>query len=79
MSKKQKHHQSIIPGHGMGVAVINRDLGYALKTWKRKTKNNNLSEQLIENKEFIKPSVVHRAKMISAAFLQMVKTKREKL
>lgn len=79
MSKKQKHHQSIIPGNGMGIVVVNKDLGSALKTWKRKTKNNNLSEQLIENREFLKPSVVHRAKMISATFLQMVKTRREKI
>ena len=77
MSKKQKHHQSILPGNGMGIIVVNKDLGHALKTWKRKTKNAKLSEQLIENREFLKPSVQHRAKMISAKFLQMVKTRRE--
>ena len=79
MSKKQKHHQSILPGHGMGIIVVNKDIAHALKTWKRKTKNNNLTEQLFENREFIKPSVQHRAKMISAKFLQMVKTRREKI
>lgn len=63
----------------MGVSVINHDLGYALKTWKRKIKNAKLSEQLIENKEFIKPSVTNRAKLIKAKFMQMVRTNRDKI
>lgn len=77
MSKKQKQHQSVVPGHAMGIVVLNKDLGYALKTWKRKTKNAKLSEQLIENKEFIKTSVKNRAKLIAAKFIQKIRTNRE--
>ena len=82
MSKKQKQHQAVVPGNAMAIHVVGssrEDLGYALKGWKRKVKNAGIIESARERKEFIKPSVINRAKMITAKFIQQVRDKREKL
>ena len=53
MNKKQKHHQSIIPGNTNAVNVIGstrEDLSFALKTWKRKIKHSKILERTKENK-----------------------------
>ena len=42
MNKKQKQHQMIYPGAGLGVKVVGstrEDLSFALKTFKKKVKN----------------------------------------
>ena len=56
MNKKQKHHQSIIPGNTNAVNVIGstrEDLSFALKTWKRKIKHSKILERTKELTEFI--------------------------
>jgi ribosomal protein S21 len=76
MNKKQKQHQTIVPGKPLAVNVIGNqreDLGFALKAWKRKIKNSGILETIKENKEFIKPSVKRRKQRIDAAFIQMIK------
>ena len=45
MSKKQKQHQTIVPGNPLAVNVVGtqrEDLGFALKVWKRKVKNSGI-------------------------------------
>lgn len=76
MNKKQKQHQTIVPGKPLAVNVVGNqreDLGFALKTWKRKIKSSGILETIKENKEFIKPSVKRRKQRIDAAFIQMIK------
>ena len=78
MSKKQKQHQSIIPGHSIGAKVINKDINFALRTWKKKLKSSNVLNLLKDNKEYIKPSFLHRQKMISATYKQKLRSLDEK-
>jgi ribosomal protein S21 len=73
MNKKQKQHQSIVPGNATAVNVVNQDLGFALRTWKRKVKNTGVLEKTKDNKEFIKPSVKRRQQRQAAQFMQRIK------
>jgi small subunit ribosomal protein S21 len=78
MSKKQKQHQTIVPGNSLAVNVVGtarEDLAFALKVWKRKIKNSQVLEQTRDRKEFIKPSVVKRKQLIAAKFIQKVRDK----
>ena len=48
MNKKQKQHQSIVPGKALAVNVVGNtreDLAFALKIWKRKIKNSQILEK----------------------------------
>jgi small subunit ribosomal protein S21 len=76
MNKKQKQHQTIVPGNALAVNVIGttrEDLSFALKAWKRKIKNSEVLEQTRDRKEFIKPSVIKRKQLIAAKFIQKVR------
>jgi ribosomal protein S21 len=73
MNKKQKQHQSIVPGNASAVTVVNQDLGFALRTWKRKVKATGVLEKTKDNKEFIKPSVKRRQQKQAAQFMQKVR------
>jgi small subunit ribosomal protein S21 len=76
MSKKQKQHQTIVPGNSLAVNVVGtqrEDLGFALKVWKRKVKNSGILERIKDRKEFEKPSVRKRKQLQSAQFIQRIK------
>jgi small subunit ribosomal protein S21 len=76
MNKKQKQHQTIVPGHSLAVNVVGslrEDLAFALKIWKRKVKNSEVLEKTKDRKEFIKPSVKKRKQLQDAQFIQMIK------
>jgi len=73
MNKKQKQHQSIIPGNATAVSVVNQDLGFALRLWKRKIKTSEVLEKTKDRKEFMKPSVKRRQQRQSAQFIQKIK------
>ena len=76
MNKKQKQHQQIVPGKPLAVNVVGSemyDLGYAIKTWKRKVKNAGILETDKSRKEYIKPSVVNRKQIQHASYMQMVR------
>jgi small subunit ribosomal protein S21 len=76
MSKKQKQHQTIVPGNSLAVNVVGtqrEDLGFALKVWKRKIKNSGILERIKDRKEFEKPSVRKRKQLQSAQFIQRIK------
>ena len=38
MNKKQKQHKTTVPGHFPAVTVIDNDLAYALRSFKRRVK-----------------------------------------
>ena len=66
MSKKQKQHQTIVPGNPLAVNVVGtqrEDLGFALKVWKRKVKNSGILERIKDLKEFEKRSVTKRKQL----------------
>lgn len=77
MSKKHKYHQSIIPGVSLGAAVLNGDLGFALRLWKKKLKDSDVLKNVKERKEFVKPSVKKRKQMSDAIYWQKVQDSRE--
>ena len=74
MSKKIKQHQSIIPGQSSGAKVVNRDINFALRTWKRKVKSSNILNTLKDKKEYIKPSFLKRQQLISASYKQKLRS-----
>tara|TARA_Y100000310_G_scaffold6855_1_gene7647 strand:- start:1222 stop:1461 length:240 start_codon:yes stop_codon:yes gene_type:complete len=73
MNKKLKYHQSIIPGYGIGSKVVNKDINFALRNWKRKLKNSNILLELKEKREYIKPSARKRQQLITAKYTQKIK------
>tara|TARA_R110002012_G_scaffold224820_4_gene396779 strand:- start:3402 stop:3641 length:240 start_codon:yes stop_codon:yes gene_type:complete len=77
MNKKQKHHQSVIPGHATGAKVVNRDINFALRIWKRKLKTSDILNDLKENREYIKPSVSKRQQKIKAIYIQQIRSMEE--
>ncbi len=69
MNKKQKQHQMIYPGAGLGVKVVGstrEDLSFALKTFKKKVKNSEILEKVKDRREFVKSSVTKRMQLINA-------------
>jgi small subunit ribosomal protein S21 len=76
MSKKQKQHKAIVPGHATAVNVVGttrEDFAQALKIFKRKVKSTGVLEKIKDNKTFIKPSVKRRQQLISARYIQKIK------
>ena len=76
MNKKQKQHQTIVPGNALSVNVVGNqreDLGFALKIWKRKIKTSGILEKIKDRKEFEKPSVKRRKQRQAAQFIQRIK------
>ena len=76
MSKKQKQHKAIVPGHANAVSVqgsSREDLAHALKIFKRKMKSSEILEKIKDNKTFIKPCVKRRQQLISARYIQKIK------
>jgi ribosomal protein S21 len=69
MNRKQKEHQSIMPGIGIGAKVVDKDISYAMRIWKQQLKQSNTLTRLKEMQEFKKPSVVRRAEILKAKYL----------
>jgi len=81
MNKKQKQHQMIYPGAGLGVKVVGNtreDLSFALKTFKKKVKNSEILEKVKDRREFVKSSVTKRMQLINARFFQKLRTEQDK-
>jgi small subunit ribosomal protein S21 len=74
MNKKQKEHQTIMPGNGMAIRVVENDISYALKTWKYKFKQTGIMDQLKSKKEFEKPSITRRSQIQRASYIQRIKS-----
>ena len=73
MNKKQKHHLSILPGTTSGAKVVNRDINFALRIWKKKLKESDVLSQIKDKKEFTKASVVKRKKLNNAIYMQQIR------
>jgi ribosomal protein S21 len=70
MNKQQKIHKSILPGHALGVRVVNNDIAFALRQFKMKVKDSDKLALLKTRKEFEKPSVTRRKQLIKARYIQ---------
>jgi|Laugrespbdmm15sd_2_1035082.scaffolds.fasta_scaffold82393_2 ribosomal protein S21 len=82
MSKKVKQHKATVPGNSMAVKVLGtsrEDLGFALKSWKRKIKYAGITDILNEKREFIKPSVKQRVVRTRAVYIQQIRNLNDKL
>ena len=73
MSKKQKHHKSIVSGTPSAVSVVDKDISFALRSFKRKMKQLGVLDALKENRTFTKPSVKRRAQLINAKYMQKIR------
>ena len=76
MSKKQKQHKAIVPGHATAVNVVgtNReDFAHAMKIFKRKVKSAGVLEKIKDNNTFTKPSVKRRQQLSAARYIQHVR------
>ena len=73
MNKKQKKHQSIVPGCSLATRVINQDIKYALLTWRSNCKDSDILLKTKELKQFLKPSVVKRRQKNLAIYNQKIK------
>jgi len=76
MTKKQKQHKSIVPGHATAVNVLGttrEDFAYAMKIFKRKVKSVGVLDKIKDNKTFIKPSVKRRKQLTDAKYIQKIK------
>ncbi len=77
MNKKQKYHQSVVPGGGTSVNVVNRDINFALRIWKRKLKNADILDKLKDNREYTKPSIIKRKQKTKAVYIQKIRAAEE--
>lgn len=66
MNKQFKQHKSIVPGNPASTKVVNRDINFAIRNWKKQTKMSGILDILKTKQEFEKPSVT-RKKIKSAA------------
>ena len=73
MSKKQKHHKSIVAGTPTAIAVVDKDISFALRSFKRKMKQLGTLDALKENRTFTKPSIKRRAQLIRAKYMQKIR------
>jgi ribosomal protein S21 len=74
MNKKQKEHQSVIPGHSIGASVVQGDLGFAIRAWKKKLKDSDILNKIKSKKEFIKPSVANKNEFNQAVYRQKMES-----
>jgi len=73
MNKREKHHKSIVAGNGNAVTVINKDLNFALRNFKRKIKESKILDKFKENQTFIKPSFKRKNQISKAKYIQHIK------
>jgi ribosomal protein S21 len=72
MNKQHKYHKSIVPGNSFSTKVVNKDINFALRSWKKQLKTSNTLDILKEKQEFEKPSVTKRKIKNSAVFNQYI-------
>jgi small subunit ribosomal protein S21 len=73
MNKKQKEHKSIVSGNGNAVSIIDKDLTYALRIFKRKIKESKIIDNFKQKKEFTKSSVIRRDQINKAKYIQKIR------
>jgi ribosomal protein S21 len=72
MNKQIKHHKSIVPGKSNSTKVINKDINFALRLWKKQLKSSDSIDKLKSLKEFEKPSITKRRQKQAAIYKQKI-------
>ena len=57
MNKREKQHKTILPGNGNAVNVVNKDLSFALRNFKRKIKESRILDNFKQQQNYTKPSI----------------------
>jgi len=73
MNKRQKNHKTIVSGNGNAVSIVDKDLNFALRVFKRKIKESRILDNFKQKKEFIKPSIKRRDEINKAIYIQKIK------
>ena len=72
MNKQLKHHKSIVPGKSNSTKVINRDINFALRLWKKQIKSSDVLGKIKSLQEHEKPSITKRREKQNAVYRQMI-------
>ena len=73
MNKREKQHKTIVSGNGNAVSVVQKDLNFALRNFKRKIKESKILDNYKNNQEFIKKSVKRKNQIGKAKYIQRIK------
>jgi len=65
MSRRQKEFLSIAPGMKSGVSVVNGDINFAIRQFKRVTKKSGILFEYKNRSHFIKPTTKKRKKRLA--------------
>tara|TARA_R100000664_G_C2658066_1_gene75555 strand:+ start:166 stop:402 length:237 start_codon:yes stop_codon:yes gene_type:complete len=78
MSRRKKEFLSIAPGNKTGVLVVNGDINFALRQFKRIVKKSGTLFEHKNRTHYTKPSTKRRKKRLSAIFSQRLESKRSR-
>lgn len=73
--KKQKELKSILPGSSIGVHVIDGDIAFALRQFKKRIKQTRIMKEVYDRKTYTKPSILRKQQKQSAVHKQRMITK----
>ena len=76
MSRRKKEFLSISPGNKNGISVVNGDINFALRQFKRVVKKSGTLFNYKNRSHFIKPTTKRRKKRLAAIFSQRMESKR---
>lgn len=78
MSRQTKELLSIAPGSSSGALVVDGDLQFAIRRWKKSLKQNGKLKELYDRREYVKPSARRRRTKSDAIYRQtLVKNEAE--
>ena len=72
MNKNHKYHKSIKPGNCYSTKVVNKDINFALRNWKKQVKTSGILEILKSKQEFEKASIKKRRVKSAAEYKQYI-------
>jgi ribosomal protein S21 len=75
MSKKKREFLSISPGNPTGVDVVDGDINYALRVWKRNVKDSGIMYELYKRRDYTKPTTARRKVKLDAIYKQRIGSK----
>jgi len=74
MSKQDRDLLSIVPGSASGARVVDGDISYAIRRWKRNVKMSGKLKDVFDRQEYEKPSVKRRKIKSDAIYRQLHET-----
>jgi len=74
MNKYLKYHKSIVPGKSNSTNVVNRDINFAIRNWKKHVKTSGILDILKQKQEFEKSSITKQKILSSAKYKQKLRS-----